>query len=255
MKVPFITYVKLNPHAELDTSCFPGNLGFIKGLYLEFNSPVTFFVGENGSGKSTLLEAIAVLAGFPITGGGTNEIGAHHDVQEQSILANALRMAFSKRPKDGYFFRAELQAHFASMLDQRGKDPDFRGDPYARYGGKSLYEMSHGEAFLSVMHNRFTEGLFILDEPESALSPQRQLALLALMYDLVRSGKSQFIVATHSPILLTYPESTIVSFDHPSLPLVELTDTKHYQITHGILSRPESYWKHLRESDGEPIGG
>lgn len=249
----FVTHVKLNPDAELDTSCFPGNLRYTKGLNLEFKSPVTFFVGENGSGKSTLLEAIATLAGLPITGGGTNDTGARHDVQEQSVLSTALRMAFSKRPADSYFFRAEHQAHFASILDQRRKDPEFRGDPYARYGGKSLCKMSQGEAFLSVMQHRFTEGLFILDEPESALSPQRQLTLLALMYDLIRGGNSQFIIATHSPILLTYPESIIVSFDNPSLVPIDLMDTKHYQITYGILSRPESYWKHLCASGVKPI--
>ncbi|MEW4528314.1 AAA family ATPase [Maioricimonas sp. JC845] len=241
----------MNPDAELDTSCFPGNLPFTRDLHLDFDSPVTFFVGENGSGKSTLLEAIAVLAGLPIAGGGTNETGERHGIQEQSVLAEALRMAFAKRPKDGYFFRAELQAHFASLLDQRRNDPEFRGNPYRRYGGQSLHTMSHGEAFLSVMQNRFTGGLFILDEPESALSPQRQLTLLALMYDRVRDGNTQFIVATHSPVLLTYPGSTIVSFDNQSLQPISLMDTKHFQITHGILSRPEAYWKHLRGSDDE----
>ncbi len=249
MVAPFITYVTLNPDVAIDECCFPGNLPFVNGLHLDLESPVTFFVGENGSGKSTLLEAIAVLAGLPIAGGGTNEIGERHGVQEQCVLADALRMGFVNRPQDGYFFRAELQAHFASLLDQRRNDPDFKGNPYGRYGGHSLHAMSHGEAFLSVMQNRFTDGLFILDEPESALSPQRQLALLALMYDRVRDGNTQFIVATHSPVLLTYPDSVIVSFDSPSLQPVSLTDTKHYQITHGILNRPESYWKHLRDTD------
>ncbi len=249
MVAPFIAYVTLNPDAELDKSCFPGNLPFTEALHLEFESPVTFFVGENGSGKSTLLEAVAVLAGFPIAGGGTNEVGERHGIQEKSALADALRMAFAKRPKDGYFFRAELQAQFASLLDQRRDDPSFGADPYGRYGGRSLHAMSHGEAFLSVMQNRFAGGLFLLDEPESALSPQRQLTLLALMHDRVRDGDAQFIVATHSPILLTYPGSTIVSFDGPSLQAVSLAETKHYQITHGILNRPESYWKHLRDSD------
>jgi len=249
MLAPFVTYVTLNPDVALDRKCFPGTLPYTNGLHLEFESPVTFFVGENGCGKSTLLEAIAVLAGLPMAGGGTNEIGARHGIREDSLLANALRMAFKKRPRDGYFFRAELQAHFASLLDERKDDPAFLGDPYGRYGGQSLHTMSHGEAFLSVMKNRFTEGLFLLDEPESALSPHRQLALLALMYDLVRDGKTQFIVATHSPILLTYPDSVIVSFDGPSLEPVALTDTKHYQITHGILNHSESYWKHLRSPD------
>jgi predicted ATPase len=247
MKPPFITYVTRNPEIPLEDSCHPGDLPFVNNLHLEFEAPVTFFVGENGSGKSTLLEAIAVLAGFPISGGGTNEFGSQHGIQERSLLAHALRLAFTKRPKDGYFFRAELQAHFASLLDQRRSDPNFGGDPYGRYGGKSLHRMSHGEAFLSVMQNRFSDGLFILDEPESALSPQRQLTLLALMYDRVQNGNTQFLVATHSPILLTYPEAVIVSFDDPQLPPVSLEETKHYQITHGILTIPESYWKHLRD--------
>ena len=254
MPAPFLSYVKRNPAAPLDASSFPGNLGFVSELHLEFDDAVTFFVGENGSGKSTLLEAIAVLAGFPISGGSTNEVDSSHGLQENSLLADALRLAVKRQPKDGYFFRAELQAHFASLLDQRRTDPDFLGDPYARYGGRSLHTMPHGEAFLSVMQNRFSEGLFILDEPESALSPQRQLTLLAIMYDRCRTGKTQFIIATHSPILLTFPEARIVSFDDGKLETVQLKDTSHYQITHGILTSPESYWKHLRIplGDGDP---
>lgn len=246
MPSPYVAYVTRHPTAMVDGSRFPGNLPFVSGLHLEFDSPVTFFVGENGSGKSTLLEAIAVLAGMPQSGGSTNEMGESHGVHDECLLANAIRLGFSKRPKDGYFFRAELQAHFASLLDQRRDDRDFAGDPYARYGGKSLHRMSHGEAFLSVMKNRFTEGLFLLDEPESALSPQRQLALLALIHDLVRDGKSQFLIATHSSILLTYPDARIISFDQGPLAPIALMDTSHYQITRGILQNPESYWKHLR---------
>jgi predicted ATPase len=256
MSAPYISYVKLNPDAPLDRKCFPGNLRFIPDLHLEFDRPVTFFVGENGSGKSTLLEAIAVLAGFPISGGGTNDVDASHGPAEESPLADAMRMAVTKQPRDGYFFRAELQAHFASLLDQRGQDPDFvsgnaKADPYQRYGGKSLHTMSHGEAFLSVMTNRFTEGLFLLDEPESALSPQRQLSLLTIMYDLSRRRKTQFIIATHSAILLTFPDARIISFDEERLKPVSLEETKHFQITSGILNSPESYWKHLRKSDGD----
>lgn len=246
MSVPFVTYVTLDADASLDASQFPGNLPFTRELHLEFESPVTFFVGENGSGKSTLLEAIAVLAGFPISGGGTNDIGAGHGLNEDSELANKLRLAFIKQPRDGYFFRAELQTHFSSLLEERKNDPHFCADPYARYGGQSLHTMSHGEAFLSVMQNRFSDGLFLLDEPESALSPQRQLTLLALMYELTRNSKTQFIIATHSPILLTYPDSRIVSFDNERLSTVSIEETSHYRITNGILNRPELYWKHLR---------
>lgn len=249
MSAPYISYVTLIPDSSIDVTGFPGNLRFVPQLHLEFDSPVTFFVGENGSGKSTLLEAIAVLSGFPISGGGTNDIGASHGLNEDSILANALRLAFVRRPRDGYFFRADLQAHFASLLEQRKADPYFSGDPYMRYGGRSLHVMSHGEAFLSVMQNRLTEGLFILDEPESALSPQRQLTLLALMHDLAHQGKTQFLIATHSAILLTYPGARIVSFDKEQLTSIALTDTSHYRITRGILQSPESYWKHLRNPD------
>lgn len=253
MAAPFITRVTRNREAGLDSSAFPGSLPFTKELDLEFDRPVTFFIGENGSGKSTLLEAIAVLAGFPISGGGTNEVGSLPGWREESLLADALRVGFKKRPKDGYFFRAELQAYFASLLDARKSDPDFiarkgvPADPYQSYGGRSLHGMSHGEAFLSVMKNRFTGGLFLLDEPESALSPQRQLTLLTLMYDLTRTGHTQFLIATHSPILLTYPEARIVSFDEATLPFVAFENTQHFQITSGILARPEAYWKHLRD--------
>jgi predicted ATPase len=247
MAAPFITHITRNRSVFLDQADFPGNLPFVQDIQLEFRDPVTFLVGENGSGKSTLLEAIAVLAGLPISGGGTNEVGAFHGLHEESRLADALRLGFKRRPRDGYFFRAELQAHFASLLDARRSDPDFNGNPYARYGGLPLHGMSHGEAFLSVMSNRFAGGLFLLDEPETALSPQRQLTLLALMYDLARAGNTQFLVATHSPILLTYPAARIVSFDDAALPTVSLMDTQHYQITNGILCNPEAYWRHLRD--------
>lgn len=248
MPAPFIVHVTRNRDEFLDPAEFPGNLPFVPKLNLQLRDPVTFFVGENGSGKSTLLEAIAVLCGFPISGGGTNDVGSFQALPEESRLADAIRIGFKRRPKDGYFFRAELQSQFASLLDARKSDPHFNGDPYGRYGGHSLHCMSHGEAFLSVMRNRFGGGLFILDEPETALSPKRQLTLLALMYDLARAGNSQFLVATHAPILLTYPQAHIVSFDDAALPCIEFTDTEHYQITSGILRHPESYWKHLRES-------
>jgi predicted ATPase len=249
MPAPYISYVRRKRDWPLDPATFPGNLPFVADLDLEFDRPVTFFVGENGSGKSTLLEAIAMLAGFPITGGGANEVDESSGAAEENPLADAIRMGVHKQPKDGYFFRAEMQAHFASLLDQRRDDPTFTGDPYQRYGGKSLHTMSHGEAFLAVMRNRIYQGVFFLDEPESALSPKRQLSLLTLMYDLAREKKTQFIIATHSPILLTFPDARIISFDDGRLKLVSLADTPHFQITTGILNNSESYWKHLRQTN------
>lgn len=156
---------------------------------------------------------------------------------------------FRKNPRDGYFFRAEFFAEFAKLLDQRAADPEFYGDPYQAYGGRSLHTRSHGESFLELMQNRLSEGFFLMDEPESALSPQRQLTLLALIADRVADRKSQFIIATHSPILLTYPGATILSFDESTLTKIQLEDTSHFQITKGILERPQLYWKHLLAKD------
>jgi predicted ATPase len=137
-------------------------------------------------------------------------------------------------------------AHFADMLDDRRDDPDFLGDPYGRYGGRSLHARSHGEAFLALFMNRLDEGLVMMDEPESALSPQRQLELLVRMSVLVDRGRTQLIIATHSPILLTFPGAEILALDDGPLRPVRLEDTTHYQITRGILEHPEHYWKHLR---------
>ncbi|MDI1452134.1 AAA family ATPase [Polyangium sp. 6x1] len=224
---------------------FPYNLPFLRGLDLGLDQPVTFFVGENGSGKSTLLEAIADLCGLNVGGGGSADLSyARHETSSE--LARVLRPRFRHRHRDGFFFRAETLVNFATLLEERKRDPDFLGDPYMRYGGKSLHRRSHGEAFLEVFQHRIHDGLFLIDEPEAALSPQRQLTLLYLLRDRVERGRAQFIIATHSPILLTFPGAVIVDFDDPTLPRVALQETKHYQITRGILESPERYWK----SDG-----
>ena len=251
--VPYLERVSVRDEKtpEDGRGSFPFNLPFVDGLDLTFTTPVTFFVGENGSGKSTLIEAIAELCRLPVSGGGRNELGAGHGPEARSELAPVLRAAFRRQPRDGYFFRAEFQAHFASLLDQRKADPDFPGNPFARYGGRSLHTRSHGEAFLAMLVNWMAPGIILMDEPESALSPQRQLTLLASMAKLTKPGDVQFVIATHSPILLTFPGATIISFDHGQLHPIALEDTAHYQITKGILSTPERYWKHLL-GDEEP---
>ena len=212
---PYLTGVYAVRERVTDRSCFPLSLPWVPTLDLRLSTPVTFFVGENGSGKSTLLEAIADLSGFHTTGGGRDD--QVRDRASESALARVLRPRFVLRPRDGFFFRAEAMFGFADLLDQRRDDPDFDGDPYGRYGGRSLHTRSHGEAFLAVLQSRMGDGLFLLDEPEAAFSPERQLAFLAFLYDLVRRGRTQCIIATHSPILLTFPDAVIVSFDAPSL--------------------------------------
>ncbi|HMC78218.1 MAG TPA: AAA family ATPase [Vicinamibacterales bacterium] len=255
MAVPYLTRVSVMESRVESSETYPFTLPFVHTLDLKFESPVTFFVGENGSGKSTLIEAVASLCRLPVSGGGRNELAGGTGPDAASPLASALRPSFRRQPPDAYFLRSEFQAHFASLLDARRDDPEFIADPYGRYGGQSLHTRSHGEAFLAILQHRIRAGLFIMDEPESALSPQRQLVLLAHMWQQVSAGKSQFIIATHSPILLTFPGADILSFDGGTLHRVKLEDTSHYQITRGILHNAESYWKHLRAADDAAAGG
>jgi predicted ATPase len=246
---PYLQQLSLREDKVWDFASFPFNLPFVRNLNVTFRTPVTFLVGENGSGKSTLIEAIAALCRLPVGGGGRNELVDQHSPHVQSELAPALRASFLRRPRDGYFFRAEFQAHFASLLEQRRLDPDFLGDPYARYGGRSLHSRSHGEAFLAIFESWMSPGMILMDEPESALSPQRQLTLLVRMARLVREGGVQLVIATHSPILLTFPGATIMNFMDGGLSVVNLEDTTHYQITKGILDAPERYWRHLLQDE------
>ncbi len=242
---PFLTRLTLREDAELDTRRFPGSLPFLRDLRIDFDSPVTFFVGENGSGKSTVLEAIAALSGLPVSGGGRNELGSAHAPGSQSELSAHLRPGFRRRPRDAYFFRAEFQAHFASLLDSRAGDPDFGGDAYARYGGRSLHRRSHGEAFLAMFESWLNPGLILMDEPEAALSPQRQLALLGHMARLLRKDAAQFIIATHSPLFLTFPGARLLSFDDVPLRWITAEETSHCQITRSVLGNPERFWSQL----------
>jgi predicted ATPase len=153
-----------------------------------------------------------------------------------------------QRPWDGYFVRAENLVRLADLLEERERDPDFPGDPYRAYGGRSLHTRSHGEAFIALFEHRLQPGgVVIMDEPEAALSPQRQLSLLALLHTFVQAG-TQIFVATHSPILMTFPGATLLEVSERGVAPVRLEDTSHYQITRGILESPERYWKHLRGS-------
>ena len=198
--------------------------------WLEFHPAVTFFIGENGSGKSTLLEAVATKFGFNPEGGSKN----FNFVTEEthSDLHDFIRLERGGlRATDGFFLRAESFYNVASEIDRLGVE--------RAYGGKSLHAQSHGEAFLSLLTNRFQGGgLYLLDEPEAALSPQRQLAVLTLLHRLVHH-RSQLVIATHSPILLAYPNARIYLFGEDGITEVKYTETEHYQITKDFLNRHE----------------
>lgn len=214
---------------------YPFSIPAIHGLStIGLASPVTMFVGENGSGKSTLLEAIAVAWGFNAEGGSVNfnfsTRASHSSLLEFLKLERGLQ-----RPKDGFFLRAESFYNVASEIERLDAVPGLGTKIGAAYGARSLHEQSHGESFLALIMERFRgHGLYILDEPESALSPTRQMALLVRIHDLVAAG-SQFIIATHSPILLAYPTAAIWSLAVDGLKQVEYESTEHYQVSRRFL--------------------
>jgi predicted ATPase len=212
---------------------------------LRFETPVTFFVGENSSGKSTLLEGIAVAFGFNPEGGTKHERFTTHSTHSE--LFGSLTLTKSRdAPTDSYFLRAESFYNVASAVQPWNVD---------QYGGRSLHQQSHGESFLAlVLHRLRGNGLYLFDEPEAALSPARQLALLAAMHRLVRHN-SQFIVATHSPILLGYPGAAIYLFAEKELARIAYPDTEHYQITKAFLERPERMLNELLRTDDPSDAG
>jgi predicted ATPase len=218
---------------------FPFNLPAIATLSeIEFHPSVTFIVGENGSGKSTLVEAIAVAWGFNAEGGSKNfNFNTHHS---HSDLNKFMRLVKSlKRAKDGFFLRAESYFNVATEIERLDSEPAGSPRIIDSFGGKSLHGQSHGESFFALLENRFHgNGLYILDEPEAALSPSRQLSMLVRMHDLI-ADNSQFIIATHSPILMAYPDAWIYQIGAKGLERVAYEDTEHYQVTREFLNRPE----------------
>lgn len=245
---PILDKVKVNFTDSTDFNQYPFSLKIIKNLKdIEFPSQVTFFVGENGTGKSTILEAIAHKAGFGAEGGSKNinfKTSEEKTYSGTEQLADQLTLSWRMKPKNGYFFRAESFFNIANYIDSLAQDD--RDGAYAPYGGKSLHEQSHGESFLAFFNNRLgTAGFFIFDEPEAALSPQRQLSLMAIIHEVCKNPHSQFIIATHSPLLLAYPNATIYSCDSDVLTTIAYTDTEHYQITKNFLNNPDYYMRHL----------
>jgi predicted ATPase len=209
---------------------------------LNFNKPVTFIVGENGTGKSTLLEAIAVTAGFNAEGGSKNFNFSTKSTE--SALHQYMKLSKKGHEHDGFFLRTESFYNVATQVDDL--ELNLKG-----YGGKSLHHQSHGESFMALVQNRFRgRGLYILDEPEAALSPLRQMSLLVELNRLVKND-SQFIIATHSPILLAYPNADIFELTMDDIKTVEYKQTEHYNLTKQFLDNPEKMLRYLFDDWGD----
>ncbi len=205
---------------------------------ITFHKQVTFFVGENGSGKSTLIEALAISQRFNPEGGTKNFNFSTED--SHSELCNYLRVARGViYPRDGFFLRAESFYNVASNIDQLDREPGLGGPIIACYGGVSLHRQSHGESFLALVENRFRgQGLYILDEPEAALSPRGIIRLMQNIDELVQKD-SQFIISTHSPMLMTFPDAEIYKIEEKRIVSVPFKETDHYRTTVRFLQNPE----------------
>ncbi len=238
----YIKAIKLDrerPHEDSYAFHIPVLNGFEE---LRIFKPVTFFAGENGMGKSTLLEAIAAAYGFNAEGGTKNFHFAsketHSELHRSILLAKG-----TKKPNDGFFLRAESFYNVATEIDRLEEI----GPMLQSYGGKSLHSQSHGESFLSLVLNRFGgNGLYLLDEPEAALSVQSQLALLGRMDALVKCN-AQFIIATHSPILLAYPDADIYVFNGNGITKTPYKETEAYTLSKQFLDQPERMMRYLFE--------
>jgi predicted ATPase len=243
----FVSAVSLRRDKIPMLGSYPFSLPAVRGLnVLRLHPQVTFFVGENGSGKSTLLEAMAVNLGMNAEGGTENfsfrTRSSHSELHEYLRIAKGY-----KRPKNRFFLRAESFFNVASEIERLDEEPAGGPPIINSYGQRSLHEQSHGESFLALLNERFGgQGLYILDEPEAALSPQRQLAALSRIHDLVADG-SQFIIATHSPILMAYPNAWIYQCTSEGLRQVAYTDTEHFQLTRDFLLNPVIYLRKLFE--------
>lgn len=268
--MPFLRSITPKVSLREGPARFPFSVPVIRALEsLELTSAVTFFVGENGSGKSTLLEGVATAVGLPVVG--SEAIRDDATLAAQRELAKQLQLSWSRRTHKGFFLRAEDFFGFTKYLSRLRADLQGRlAEIESEYEGRSAYARqlasgpmrgsladlerrygvdldanSHGESFLRLFQSRFVPGgLYLLDEPEAPLSPQSQLGLIAMMKEMVAQD-SQFIVATHSPILLAFPHATIYTFDARPPQRVEYGELEHVRLTRDFLNEPEAFLRHL----------
>lgn len=237
---PYLRHLSLDASRVENWQEYPFSLPLFKtrAFELAFERPVTIIVGENGSGKSTLLEGIAVMCGFDQAGGGKGYMPVDHSQALEKSgggLAQALRAAWMPRITDGWFFRAETFFSVARYLNEAGSRSDF-------------LSKSHGEGYMDFFDQRTRrQGLFIFDEPESALSPARQLEFLKLLRRMEREDHCQIIIATHSPMIMAYPDATLLSLTKYGLDPVEVTQTGHFQLLREFFADPEGFVRAMVE--------
>lgn len=241
----FVLSLELRHDQVQSFDVYPFCLPAVRFLHrLKVHPKITIITGENGAGKSTLIEALAISLGLNAEGGSRNfrfnTWSSHSELNEYLRVAKGVR-----RPKDAFFFRAESFFNVATEIEELDA-PDAAGRRVIdSYGGKSLHEQSHGESFMSLLNRRFrAHGLYLLDEPEAALSPQRQLAAFKRIYELALEG-SQFVIATHSPILMAFPQAFLYQISDDGIRQVQYTNTQHFRVMHEFTSNPGEFIKAL----------
>lgn len=241
LSAPFLRKLELIED-RLVAGTYPSDLPILEGgrLTIEFRRPITIFVGENGTGKSTLLEAIAGQIGFAAGGGSRDH---RVDRNDQPRLANALRLSWLPKVPNGFFFRAESFFNFARYIDDLTEEfPIMRGN----YGEGPLHDRSHGESFLALFENRLDHSrraIYLMDEPEAALSPARQARFIRYLSQAEASGNIQIVMATHSPILMAYPTAQLLSFDGGRIRPVRAADTTNYRMFRKFFADPDAFYR------------